>query len=33
MVKFGDSAEVAANKTLALAAAQQRLNEFNKENP
>ena len=32
MVKFGDSAEVAANKTLALAAAQQRLNEFNKEN-
>ena len=32
MVKFGDSAEVAANKTLALAAAQQRLNQFNKEN-
>lgn len=32
MVKFGDSAEVAANKTLALAAAQQRLNEFNKDN-
>jgi hypothetical protein len=32
MVKFGDSAEVAANKTLKLAAAQHRLNEFNKEN-
>ena len=32
MVNFGDSAEVAAEKTLGLAAAQHKLNEFNKEN-